>query len=124
MVETVNLNPFDTKKRLAKEYLHGEYEQVTVMDVAPSLASMVTTGIVGSLSGNDRYVYPDIGETDDEGHEHPDYQQVNKLDVFEKNQFAEEWIKNPKFYEKVNKPEKGSDGNEPKEGGEAKGEPT
>jgi len=94
---TVNLDPLGP--RLAHEYLHGEYEQVTIMDVQPSLHSMVTTGIVGNQMGNSRYVYPDLGD-EDEAHEHPDYQRVNDMDNVEKQEFAEMWLKNPKFYEK------------------------
>lgn len=74
------------------------FEQVTVPDVAPSLSAMVRSGVVPAGSST-LYTSPDF-ETDDEAHDGPDYSKLNNLDLVEKEEFVQEWEKDPRNYEK------------------------
>lgn len=90
-------------------------EQVTIPDVSPSLYQMVMSGTVGSMPGNTNlYNYPDLGDDDDEAHEHPDYMKLDKMDIVEKEDFVENFTNNPNNYEKK---EQSSEKTETKEGG-------
>lgn len=84
------------------EYSHGDpHEQVTVPDSSPSLVQMVMSGNAGALSvGSTKYSYPDLDDDDDENHDLPDYEKLNKLDVIEKEEFVDLFLKNPKNYVK------------------------
>lgn len=90
----------DPRKPCARTYeWPNKDEQVTIPDVAPSLYQMVMSGTVGSMPGNSTmYQYPDLGE-DDDAHDHPDYEKLDKIDQVEKEMFAENWLQNPKNYE-------------------------
>lgn len=79
------------------------FEQVTVPDISPSLYNMVMSGTVGSMSGNNRgFSFPDLAEDDDEAHEAPDYEKLDKLDAVDKANYVENWLQNPNLYEKEN----------------------
>jgi len=99
-IEVIQEVCLDPRKPCARQYEPLDiFEQVTVQDVAPSLYQMVMSGTVGSMPGNSQfYQYPDLGE-DDEAHDHPDYEKLDKLDIVEKEMYAEQWLKNPKNYE-------------------------
>lgn len=76
-------------------------EQVTVPDVSPSLYQMVSTATVGSMPGNSpAYQYPELG-TDDEAHDHPDYEKLNKEDIVLKEEYVEKWLEKAENYEKA-----------------------
>lgn len=92
----------DNSKPLAREYVNGDIHQiVTVPDVSPSLYQMISTATVGSMPGNSpNYKYPDLGEDDDQAHDHPDYEKLNQLDIVEKESFVESWLEKPENYEK------------------------
>lgn len=98
VVRTVCLDP---SKPLAHEFRHQFFdEQVTVPDCGPSLYQMVTSMTVGSMPGsNPAYAYPDLGD-DDEAHDHPDYEKLNHMDMVHKEEYADEFVNNPKNYEK------------------------
>lgn len=119
----------DPRKPCARTYEPLDiFEQVTIQDVAPSLYQMVMSGSVGSMPGNSNlYQYPDLGESDDDYHDHPDYEKLDKLDIVEKEQYAEQFLNDPKNYEKKDssttaEPEgeagKEGEGTEPKKEGE------
>lgn len=96
----------DPAEPLAREYNERDiYEQVTVPDIGPSLHHMVSTGDVGPMSSRSRnYTYPDLGD-DDNAHDHPDYEKLDHLDLVEKEEYVENFIKNPNNYEKpIEKP--------------------
>jgi len=116
----------DHRKPCARTYEPLDiFEQVTVPDVAPSLYQMVTTATVGSMPGNSvLYQYPDLGD-DDDAHDHPDYEKLDKLDIVEKEAYAENFLNNPKNYEKKDvsdKTETEGEGTEKGEGSEIKKE--
>lgn len=79
---------------------HGDiYEQVTEPDVSPSLYQMITTATAGSMPGNNQaYEYPELG-TDEQAHDHPDYEKLNKLDLVEKDIYVENWLQKEENYE-------------------------
>lgn len=78
----------------------NEFEQVTVPDYAPSLYQMVYSGTVGAMPGNTSlYNYPELGD-DDEAHDHPDYMQLDRLDIIEKQEYVNKFMTNPKNHEK------------------------
>lgn len=110
----------------ARQYEHGNiFEQVTVPDVSPSLYKMVTTGMVGSITGNARnFSYPDLEEDEELAHDHPDYEKLNHLDNVEKEAFVEDWLHNPKNYEKRKEEPPKEDQKDTAKGGSDSAQPT
>lgn len=92
----------DPRYPIAREYPHGDiHEQVTEPSITPSLYQMIQTSTVGSMQGNSAYAYPDLGDDDDQVHDHPDYEKLDKLDPVEKSNFVDQWLENPDLYEKA-----------------------
>jgi len=79
----------DPENPIAREYNDRDiFEQVTTPDVSPSLTYMVRTGMVGeAMAGSSLYEYPELG-TDDEAHDHPDYQKLMSQDIVEQSEFV------------------------------------
>nr|QJB18746.1 MAG: hypothetical protein [Microvirus sp.] len=110
----------DPNEPIAKVYHDRDmFEQITIPDISPSLYQMVNNSSALGLTGNNsKYQYPELDDDDNEAHDSPDYEKIDKLDIVEKTQFVEEWKLNPKLYEKVetieettikkDEPEKGS----------------
>lgn len=110
----------DYRKPLAREYNDRVNEQVTEPDTSLSLTQMVMTGTV--RSSNPNYIYPELPEDDEEAHDHPDYEKLDKQDIVEKEQFVENWLEKPENYEKSETPEGETSGTEtPRVSKEAKG---
>lgn len=90
----------DPYKPIAQTYNWLPNEEVTELDVSPSLYQMITSATVGSMPGNSNaYKYPDIGD-DDEAHDHPDYSKLDSLDLAERDNYVNEFLNNPNNYEK------------------------
>lgn len=94
-------------------------EQVTVPDYSPSLVQMVTTGTVGSMTGNSKkYFYEDLDDDDELAHDAPDYEKIQSYDIVEKKELISQFIENnekendePKVETKVTT--ENADGEEP-----------
>lgn len=95
----------DPREPCARTYNDRDMtEQVTVPDLSMSLSQMVMTGNVGVMPGaNPAYSDPDLGD-DDEAHEHPDYEKLNKMDIVDKENYVTEWETRPENYEKEEEP--------------------
>lgn len=95
----------DRRNRLAREYQRENAdEQVTMPDMSPSLTAIVMTGNVGSMPGNNnRYVYPDMPDDDNEAHEMPDFQALQSIDPVEKENLVNEFINDDNNYVKEEK---------------------
>lgn len=113
----VVLNPEDRDAR--EQRWCDPREQVTVPDLAPSLASMVMTGVVGSMSSANRYSFTHDAETEsDEDHDMPDYQRLKDEDYVVREEFSKELFDSLKKQHEKNE---GKEGGTPSAG--APGEP-
>lgn len=107
--KTVCLEPDEP---CAREYENENRDElVTVSDFTPGLQSMVLTGNVASMAGNqlsNKYVKGDLdGDGDDEqDHDTPDYAKLSRLDRVEQDAFVDEFLEDENNYEKKD-PDKG-----------------